>query len=739
MASVSETQTERTSPSSADNPQRRPHKRVSKACDECRKKRLRCTAGPRPCLNCQLYGAVCTITPTYRKRGPAPSQSKGHGKTSTKSLNTSNEPLLPSLDDTSSAGTAQSACILSNSTTLQLDGTISMSDVTSYVQDLTDGLQQEEQMHYGSSQEPMSMGSYDLLADHPAFDTLGPEGFSHQDVALLGELYSNSAFQSSGVAMNFADLCTPHHDSRSNRMSLPRSYSPQLIETGDKASKFFGSEYLRDFLNSKATEKAIVPGLFVSTSPSDTGFIGFISTGATLAECLQEPSGNDTIATRPKIGEWLSNAVPYVHGVGSHGLGNSTSELPPQSWAQAGIEAYFEHVHIFYPLLDKKTSREYWDQLYAGRISDPTPLDIAILHLVAAIGLLFGVKADSASTPAIAMSEKLYQTAWASLHETLVSIGLQPAQALILHVIYHMYAGRSSKAWSLCGMAVRTAQALGLHRILPVECGYTLEQIRLRSQIWWVAFSLDAILSMVEGRPPAVVEFTCDARPITANWHSDDPYTSNLFLWKVGLARIENRLCSVLSRCDTPHARRSALGEIEQCLTEWRVDMPVGCRPSQEMHPCSTEYSLVASLHLEYFSLSRALYWSCMTCVPAQDEGIHADRTTSQLRRYGREYILCLGSARAFVRTLNSAVENEEEGRIFPLSFPPDQYAAALAILYRNICRNPKHVATRVDLEYFRACKLHLERDVYPGYIVALFGDLLNDMLCSIEKLLARP
>jgi hypothetical protein len=43
-----------------------------------------------------------------------------------------------------------------------------------------------------------------------------------------------------------------------------------------------------------------------------------------------------------------------------------------------------------------------------------------------------------------------------------------------------------------------------------------------------------------------------------------------------------------------------------------------------------------------------------------------------------------------------------------------------------------------MDLEYFRACKLHLERDAYPKYIVAAFGNLLNDMLSSIEELLAR-
>ncbi|KAF2870917.1 fungal-specific transcription factor domain-containing protein [Massariosphaeria phaeospora] len=391
---------------------------------------------------------------------------------------------------------------------------------------------------------------------------------------------------------------------------------------------------------------------------------------------------------------------------------------------------------MFYPLLNENSSREYWDQLYAQRKGGTTVLDITMLHLVVAIGLL--IDADMASTTASSMSEKLYQRAWESIHETMVSFELQSVQIAILHVIYHMYAGRSSKAWSICGMAVRSAQALGLHRSVPVASGFTPEQIRLRSHIWWVTFSLDATLSMTEGRPPAVAESTCDTRSMTDEWASDAPNASNLFLWKVGLAQIQNRLCSVLSRCDTHLARRSALGEIEQCLTEWRDHMPVECRPGQDMIEFPRGYSLLASLHLEYFSLARALYWSCMTCAPAKDNDTQGGSNTSGPRGNNREYKLCLGSARAFVRTLNSAIENEGNQRTARLSFQADQYIAALAILYRNICRNPAHVATRVDLGYFRACKLHLERDVYPGYLVAGFGGLMNDMLCSVEKLLAR-
>ncbi|KAF2870916.1 hypothetical protein BDV95DRAFT_574876 [Massariosphaeria phaeospora] len=147
MDSVDESPAEPRPLSPAGNPRRRPHKRVSTACDECRKKRLRCTAGPRPCLNCQLYGALCTITPTYKKRGPVPSQSKSHRRTSADPLNTFNELGPPSPDNTRSDSTAEPAKRLPDNALLPQDGNISRLDSDAYMQDLTPSLQQEEEPH----------------------------------------------------------------------------------------------------------------------------------------------------------------------------------------------------------------------------------------------------------------------------------------------------------------------------------------------------------------------------------------------------------------------------------------------------------------------------------------------------------------------------------------------------------------------------------------------------------------
>lgn len=159
---------------------------------------------------------------------------------------------------------------------------------------------------------------------------------------------------------------------------------------------------------------------------------------------------------------------------------------------------------------------------------------------------------------------------------------------------------------------------------------------------------------MAEGRPQSVLESTCDA-PITTT----DPnvFAARIFTWNTKLSQIQNRLCVAVSICDSPDGRRDALKEVEQQLSKWREDMPCEWRPGQDLICSSKDSLMIASLHLSYFNVARTLYWSFMIGGGAVQETQPSNPQKSRPSRdQSREFLLCLGAARAFVRTLNRYV-----------------------------------------------------------------------------------
>lgn len=160
-----------------------------------------------------------------------------------------------------------------------------------------------------------------------------------------------------------------------------------------------------------------------------------------------------------------------------------------------------------YPVIDKSLFRSSWPQLYE---SDSTALDsdlLATFYLVVAIGDING-KSPEIISQAGQISQSLYQKSWAMLHNCLAVPNVSTVQILLLHVrekatitcvsiankyqvIFHLQCSKAGFGWVLCGLAIRVAQAIGLHRRSPEDLDLSDGDVRLRSQLWWVAYRLD--------------------------------------------------------------------------------------------------------------------------------------------------------------------------------------------------------------------------------------------------------
>ncbi|KIW13566.1 hypothetical protein PV08_08754 [Exophiala spinifera] len=188
--------------------------------------------------------------------------------------------------------------------------------------------------------------------------------------------------------------------------------------------------------------------------------------------------------------------------------------------------------------------------------------------------------------------------------------------------------GQYSLASVLCGLSIRMCQQLGLHRRSPLDLNLDPDEIKFRSQLWWIAFKFETSSPMCEGRPTAVRELTYDVDilPLCSDQTkaSDTAgLVSAIHCWYARLTELSNRFATINSLCITPNTRLEALKDLNDTLTRWRDQLPVTLQPGPDVVADWNSYMLVAPFHLDYFNLLRSIHWACITAITTNWEAIH--------------------------------------------------------------------------------------------------------------------
>ncbi|KAF2678676.1 hypothetical protein K458DRAFT_394724 [Lentithecium fluviatile CBS 122367] len=190
-------------------------------------------------------------------------------------------------------------------------------------------------------------------------------------------------------------------------------------------------------------------------------------------------------------------------------------ELPPPETAERLLVLYMEKVHDSFPILPKKLFEDqflrYFQGMARGAAPRLNPKWQAILNLVFAIGARYS-HLSKEEWRADERDHLIYQArarrfAWndatLSQHPDLPQI-----QVAGLLAFYYLSAGQVSRAWVAVGMALRFAQALGLHvRNEDPSASGPKREVLVR--IWWSLYSLDRQLSVITGRPSVIVDSNC--------------------------------------------------------------------------------------------------------------------------------------------------------------------------------------------------------------------------------------
>ena len=189
-------------------------------------------------------------------------------------------------------------------------------------------------------------------------------------------------------------------------------------------------------------------------------------------------------------GQASSHQTPRSTAAPRHG-----SRIRWSSEGQTLIDAYFNRIHIFVPMLDEPSFRA--DYLN-GRRNDLSWL--ALLNMVFAMGSIAAMKSSD--------DNHAYYYDLAKVHLNVECFGsghLETLQAFALMGGFYLhYVNRPNMANAVTGAAFRMACALGLHRESLKDPNATDDDklvADLRRRTWWSLYCLDTWGSTTLGRP----------------------------------------------------------------------------------------------------------------------------------------------------------------------------------------------------------------------------------------------
>ncbi|KAF3064931.1 Filamentous growth regulator 27 [Daldinia childiae] len=188
-----------------------------------------------------------------------------------------------------------------------------------------------------------------------------------------------------------------------------------------------------------------------------------------------------------------------------------TGVLPDRKTADILVESFFINTSGLVEVFHKADFLQLVEECYSNPLSASSP-DLCILNLVFAVGLVIARPLQGTDEAAVIQSLHSEPINRAELFfrngkKNGPDSGFEDAdfwsiQALILMSLYKLSISGRNASHAYHGMAVRSAQALGLHREEEsMAVVFTPHTIHLRRKVWKTLFVLDRILAASLGRP----------------------------------------------------------------------------------------------------------------------------------------------------------------------------------------------------------------------------------------------
>ncbi|GAD94035.1 fungal specific transcription factor [Paecilomyces variotii No. 5] len=202
--------------------------------------------------------------------------------------------------------------------------------------------------------------------------------------------------------------------------------------------------------------------------------------------------------------------------------------LPPNHVADRLFNTYLEYVHPSFPVIRKETFTAQYQHFFAHPKSNPGSKWLSILNIIFAIGFRYCELLETSISDDPVYLQRARKLALGD--DVLFShADLQMVQVEALSALYLLASGQLNRAWSVSGLAIRSAIALGIN-LRNVDNKTTDESKEARSRLWWCLYYLEHLLAVSTGRVSCISQSaTSTGLPVPFEEDSDPQAAMHMF------------------------------------------------------------------------------------------------------------------------------------------------------------------------------------------------------------------
>ncbi|KAB5576198.1 fungal-specific transcription factor domain-containing protein [Coniochaeta sp. 2T2.1] len=288
--------------------------------------------------------------------------------------------------------------------------------------------------------------------------------------------------------------------------------------------------------------------------------------------------------------------------------GNVSIRLPPRDVAVEIMEYYFDACVVTYRMFHKQTTQRWLDVMLSNTETKLHPAQgvgyakaAVVLTIIAIVTyrrakLQPHSRSDNTEVERLRQSDHYFCMAKSLTDEEKGLPRLESVQARLIQVLYLLQTSRMTQAWYTFGTVCQISSALGLHRrsgktrnagSKAAQPDYIASQCRKR--VLWVAYTIDAYLSVVLGRPRHLHDDEIDQDfpdcvndedmapqgPKNADAQEDSHLDAVIFHAKLAqhINAISRTVYSIHQDV-SPQSRIDAAMRASQSLQQWRTSLP---------------------------------------------------------------------------------------------------------------------------------------------------------------------